>query len=410
MSGSILKKNNVPTGSHLSDGCHVNERPQNVASSHGKDHTRTPQGYVHGGPRANGPNSLVKNSKKSAAYDAARISQWAEDSAAGPELSDNGTDSQTCSSYGDEMALTTMTPALPGPFTFPQADAMHFQQQSASLYQPHGTDMSFYNASTASAEASFARMDIGRDLGLDFPIGYQSEQYLNTANGLGPFDSMEMHPSIAFTNAHELSMTAEWENQLMNGFSAANAMGASQSLDWSSPTVLTPSTSSLPSENSFLEQPLETPLSATMQDFNWSTVQPMALASEIETIPQMSLEEMQVRFGQNFADPERFVLSTLWPWHSSNVHVSTLRPKQGFQRAPLSMDLWSTPETATQAYGLQTYPGVNMSRRSSEGENRNARDHPFYKAEPSKEDNLYHCPDPNNEGCTKAEKLKCNYE
>ena len=98
-----------------------------------------------------------------------------------------------------------------------------------------------------------------------------------------------------------------------------------------------------------------------------------------------------------------------YPLTVSDVYASTLRPKQGFQRTPLPMDIWAQ-DTAGQAFGLPPYPGLSISRRSSEGENKNARDHPYYKAEPSKEDGLYHCPDPNKDGCTKAEKLKCNYE
>ncbi|KAK3178554.1 hypothetical protein OEA41_000691 [Lepraria neglecta] len=421
-SGTSQKRSNMPAGSHPRGGCHANQRPQNVASSHGQEHTRNAQGYVHGGLKAHVPSSSLKSSNQSAAYDAAKISQWAEDSAAGPELPGNGNYLQTYSTYGDEMSLTSVAP---GPFSFSHPDAMHLHPQSASLYQPYGPEMNFYASnSTASAEARLARMDIGHDIGLDFPVGYQGEQYptglpaqvngqfdsLTNANDLVRFDTMELHPPTAFANAHELPLPTEWETQMMTGFSGANALGAPQSVEWSSPTALTPSTPSFQSEHSFLEQQLETPISATMQDINWAAAHPMALANDFETVPPMSVEEMQACFGHNCMDSERFVSNTIWSWSSSDVHGSTLRPKQDFRRAPLSMDLWSNQETAAQAYGLPTYPGITMSRRSSEGETRNARDHPFYKAEPSKEDNLYHCPDPNNEGCTKAEKLKCNYE
>lgn len=418
-SGTSQKRSNIPAGSYPSGGCHANQRPQNVDLSHGQDHTRNAQGYVRGGLKAPVPNSSLKSSNQSAAYDAAKISQWAEDSATGPELPGNGNCSQKYSTYSNEMSLTSVTP---GPFSFSHPDAMHFHQRSASSYQPYGPEMNFYASnSTASAEARLTRMEIGHDIGLDYPVGYQGEQYptglpaqvngqfdsLTNANDLTRFDTMELH---AFTNTPELSLPTEWDTQLMTGFSGANALGAPQSVEWSSPTALTPSTPSFQSEHSFLEQQLETPISATMQDVNWAAAHPMPLANDFETVPSTSVEEMQARFGHNYMDPERFVSNTIWSWSSSDVHGSTLRPKQDFQRAPLSMDLWSNQETATQAYGLPTYPGITMSRRSSEGENRNARDHPFYKAEPSKEDNLYHCPDPNNEGCTKAEKLKCNYE
>ena len=419
-SGASQKRSNMHAGSHPSESCHANQRSQNVVPSHGQGHSRNSQEHAHGGLTAHVPSTSLKSSNQSAAYNAARISQWAENSATGPEHSGNGTYSQAYSTYGDEMFSTS--PAS-GSFSYLPPDAI--QDQSASVYQPYGPNMNcFASNSTSSAEACLARMDIGNDVGFDFPVGYQGEQYpngipaqvngqfdpLTNANELVRFDTMELHPSVAFANTNELPLSNAWETQLMDGFSGANALGATQSAEWSSPTALTPSTSSFQSEHSFLEQQLETPISATMQDVDWSVTHPMALATDFGAVPSMSVEEMQVRLGHSYMDSERFVSHAFWLWSSSDIHGSTLRPKQDFQRVPLSVDLWSNQETAAQAYGLPTYPGITMSRRSSEGENRNARDHPFYKAEPSKEDNLYHCPDPNNEGCTKAEKLKCNYE
>ncbi|KAK4690579.1 hypothetical protein P7C71_g6239, partial [Lecanoromycetidae sp. Uapishka_2] len=64
----------------------------------------------------------------------------------------------------------------------------------------------------------------------------------------------------------------------------------------------------------------------------------------------------------------------------------------------------------TQTYGLPQYPLMDGSRRGSDSENRNARDHPYYKVEAQK-DGLYHCPFATTDDCThKAEKLKCNYD
>ncbi|KAL2038179.1 hypothetical protein N7G274_009127 [Stereocaulon virgatum] len=403
LSGASQKRSNVPAGSLPSDGCHANQRSQNVVSTHGQDHSRNIQEYTHGGLKAHAPSTSLKNSNRSAAYNAARISRWAEDSATGPELPGNGTYSQAYSTYGDEIFSTS---AASGSFSYLPPDAI--QDQPASVYQPCGPNMHYFASnSTSSAEACLARMDIGQDIGFDFPVSYQGEQYpngipaqvngqfdsLTNANELVRFDTMELHPSVAFADTNELPLSTGWETQLIDGFSGTNVLGTTQSAEWSSPTALTPSTSSLQSEHSFLEQQLETPVSANMQDVEWSVTHPMALATDFGTVPSMSVEEMQARLGHSYMDSE-----------------STLRPKQDFQRAPLSIDLWSNQETAAQAYGLPTYPGIPMSRRSSEGENRNARDHPFYKAEPDKDDNLYHCPDPNKEGCKKVEKLKCNYD
>ena len=83
-------------------------------------------------------------------------------------------------------------------------------------------------------------------------------------------------------------------------------------------------------------------------------------------------------------------------------------------------------DSLTSAVGHVPYPwtylsstqfmsmGLEAERRGSaqgeEGTTANYRCNPIYNAKPSKDDGLYHCPDPNDDGCTKAEKLKCLYE
>lgn len=75
------------------------------------------------------------------------------------------------------------------------------------------------------------------------------------------------------------------------------------------------------------------------------------------------------------------------------------------------MDMWTGQDVANQPFGIpHVYKGFDTSRRSIEGETKNARDHAYYKATPGK-DGLYHCPFAAKENCVhKAEKLKCNYE
>lgn len=74
------------------------------------------------------------------------------------------------------------------------------------------------------------------------------------------------------------------------------------------------------------------------------------------------------------------------------------------------MDMWSRYDVVSPVHTVSNpYNGYEGSRRSSEGEPKVPRDHPYYKATPK--DGFYHCPFAATENCThKPEKLKCNYE
>ena len=419
-SGTSTKRSNVPAGTSTIDGPHGNSKAQIVALSRGQDPAMNAQGLVRKAQTACGQASSIKDLPQKACFDADGIRQWAERSAAGLEMRDFGCFPQ--STYADDTPLTTVASAVPATFPFSHPDTLSVQPQ---VYQPYASEVDLFPNGAASAVAHFARMDISHDLpsgqGMDCPVSYQSE---DLALGLAPqghlhfddlatapdlrFDSMDLHPSMTLGNPNDFDFSAEWNVQLMTGYAGANTIGTSNSVDWSSPTALTPSTSSLQSDT--LDQQLGTPISATMQDFTWAPAQAGPMATEMEMIPSVGFDEsIHARYNNTFGDASRFVRHAISST-VSNVYTSTLRPKQGFQRTPLPMDMWAQ-DTAGQAFvGLPPYPGLPMSRRSSEGENKNARDHPYYKAEPSKEDGLYHCPDPNKDGCTKAEKLKCNYE
>ena len=406
----------MPAGTSTSDGHHGNTKAQIVAVTRGQDPAMNAQGSVRKEQTARGQGSSIKDLPQKAGLDSASIRQWAEDT--GLEMPEYGCFPQHCSTYADDTSLTTVASAVPAAFPFSHPDTLSVPPR---MYQPYGSEVDLFPSSTATA---FARMDISRDLpsgqGIDCSVSYQSE---DLALGLSPqghlhfdalstapelrFDSMDMHPSMTLGNPNDFDFPSEWNVPLMTGFTGANAMGASNSVEWSSPTALTPSTSSLQSDS--LDQQLGTPISATMQEFSWAPAQAGPMANEMEMITSVGFEEtMHARYNNTYVDTQRFVRHAI-PSTVSNIDTSTLRPKQGFQRTPLPMDIWAQ-DTAGQAFGLPPYPGLPVSRRSSEGENKNARDHPYYKAEPSKEDGLYHCPDPNKDGCTKAEKLKCNYE
>ena len=323
-SGASTKKSNMPAGNFTSDGPHGNSKAQVVALSRGQDPAMNSQGPVRKEQTARGQGSSIKDLPQKACFDAAGIRQWAERSAAGLEMQDFGCFPPHCSTYADDTSLTTVASAVPATFPFSHPETLSVQPQ---MYQPYGSELDLFPTSTASAAAHFARMDISHDLpsgpGMDCPVSYQSE---DLALGLAPqghlhyddlatapdlrFDSVELHPSMTLGNPNDFDFSAEWNAQLMTGYAGTNAMGTSNSVDWSSPTALTPSTSSLQSDT--LDQQLGTPISATLQDFTWAPAQAGPMATEIEMIPSGCFEEsMHTRYNNTYVDTSRFVRHAL---------------------------------------------------------------------------------------------------
>ena len=202
------------------------------------------------------------------------------------------------------------------------------------------------------------------------------------------------------------AVPTEWDHQVMY---QDNAVGVSQPLEYSPVSGLAPSMSSSYSQHSFLGQLPDTPVSMDLHE-DWPIGEPGPMnesfphfraGGAMQVQPPFDLSADSERFAFQFNDNKRL---------PSDFPISTIRPGNTFQRTPLSMDAWVGPEVMDPAYGF-SYPGLDGSRRSSDGEaGRNARENPLYKAVPQ-EDGLYHCPFAIKDGCTKSpEKLKCNYE
>ena len=185
----------------------------------------------------------------------------------------------------------------------------------------------------------------------------------------------------------------------------------SQALDWSPEVAFTPS-SSLPSSHNFMACQPDTPVSMDALDGNFQAGSQSSVDGDLDVCSSFSLSEgIAMPPYLNNMDPERFVSCPV-SMTSIDPVPSTIRPRQHAQRASIpAMGTWPGYGVQAQANGFPpNCSGFDTSRRSSEGETKNARDHPFYKAAP-KEDGLYHCPYATSENCThKAEKLKCNYE
>ena len=320
MSGANSKRSNLPNGPSKSD-CHQgNAKAQIGALSHGQGSAKDSQATFRKEQKSRGQSSSIRDSTHSAGFDAARITQWAENSATGFDTPDFRGYSQICSTFPDDPSLTALASALPGTFFTSDPNASSLQPH---FFQPYGQDMESFPSSTASPEAHFARMDISHDLppsqAFDCSVNYQDDQFafglssqgnlpfeaLPNANDLS-YDSMRMRPAMAMSSPNDFTLPSEWDYELVTAFSGANTMRVAPSVDWSSPTALTPSTSSLQSE--YMDPQLETSISATMQDFNWATAQAVPMVNEMEMLPPSGFEEsVHVHFDNSYMDSERSV-------------------------------------------------------------------------------------------------------
>lgn len=355
-----------------------------------------------------------------------RIAQWAANSASNPEPATghcfSGYDS---TSYKNDMPVTSVAHETSGVFTFPHSDMIQAPSQFLSMYQFYGVEETYHDMGATSAGSHFPGMDAAT---FEMPQGHafdmtqfiQGEQrYTNSSpvNNLayqtmntGSFfpSPAEIHPPMVLgNNDGGYALPAEWDHQVMY---QDNAVGVSQSLEYSPTSGLAPSMSSSYSQHSFLGQLPDTPVSMDLHE-DW----PIGDSGPInENFPHFSAGgAMQIqRPFDLLADSERFAFqisdNRFFP---SNFQLSTIRSSNSLQRTPLSMDTWVGSEMMDPAFGFSSYPGMDGSRRSSDGEaGRNARENPLYKAVPQ-EDGLYHCPFAVTDGCSKSpEKLKCNYE
>lgn len=364
------------------------------------------QGYVPHGQIPAGQSSSMINSNQRAC-DTARISQWMAASSTGPEYPAYG---PSCTTYASDMALTSVAPSAPGAFPVPYTDDFQFSSYNLPLEQAYVPDRSF------DETCQFSRMNISQDVGqgLNMATYYDNQNPMRSTDtsiksyGLpaGNEFTMDSHsPVVIGNNINGYDSNTNWNLQAVHDVSGSNTMVNSQPTDWTSAMTMTPSTSSLPSEHSFLSQQPDTPVSAIMLDGNW-TAASGSLDENLGMAPPFTIGDAQMQSAVYYDEQRLAFFST-----SSFVpdpHRSTIRQSQSQPRAPLNMEMFSAQDSET--YGLPQCPTMDGSRRGSDSENRNARDHPYYKVDAQK-DGLYHCPFATSDDCThKPEKLKCNYE
>ena len=314
------------------------------------------------------------------------------------------------------MLVTNVAHETSGAFPFPPSDMTQAPSQFLSMCQPFGVEETYHNMGANSAGPQFSGVDVTFDM-LQLMQGEQRYTNNTSVNNLtcptmtpGSFFTVpaELHPPMVLGN-NDIGYTlpAEWDHQVMY---QDNAVGVSQPLEYSPASGLAPSMSSSYSQHSFLGQLPDTPVSMDLHE-DWPIGEPGPMNESFPHFRGGSAMQIQPPFDLS-ADSERFAFqfneNRFLP---SDFLISTIRPGNAFQRTPLSMDAWVGPEVMEPAYGFSSYPGMDGSRRSSDGEaGRNARENPLYKAVPQ-EDGLYHCPFAIKDGCVKSpEKLKCNYE
>ena len=397
-------------------------QPKDQSNGKGSRATITSNGQVQSSIRHEtimpGTTSTKKGSQHIDSYDPARISQWAAQSAIGPSsMLENDFQGQCNLSCENNLPLSSAMPQIPGHFPVSQPACLDTLASSTS--SPSFNHGMMDQDSMAGAHLTRFQVDpeLSSIQGLDFPLAYDGQVY---QNGLSDIDD---HPFSPFVPSDFGTFPAVGADQSMflGNDNTENPISSSwgtscgdimHPLDWSSTSGLTPS-SSMQSSHSFLGHQAETPISTHMYDGIFGTTQDGPLENVNGVLPPYNLNNATApQASINYADPERFVFNlrgiTLL---QSNKGFSTIRPNLNFQRAAIPLDMWTGHDGASQSYGLpMACSNFSGSRRSSEGEAKNARDHAFYKAIPEK-DGLYHCPYTVSEKCShKPDKLKCNYE
>ena len=180
---------------------------------------------------------------------------------------------------------------------------------------------------------------------------------------------------------------------------------------WSSPSTISmePSLASSYSQGSMFSQQLGSPISLTSQE-DLSEV----ASNDDGVLSPLSLGgPAQGSFSAAMIDPQFETSRFVYSQHLSVTSLtpaahSTLRPSNGFPRAPLSnLPYPMSCGSPVVAGPVDFFP---YRRSSSDGDNTSARNNELYQIGPKK-DGLYHCPFETSDGCThKPEKLKCNYE
>lgn len=210
------------------------------------------------------------------AFDSARISQWAAQSATGPStLYDYGTQDSSNPSYCNDVVPSGASPQVPLDFSTGSPDSFLDPVHAAPLPLEYNSDFTYCGPNTAGVGSTFEGLEIGQGSSQDHLFPYASnfdgEAFCNgsssnmngytyptflTGNPL-PLVSVDPHPPMVLGNDNGLTISPSWE---------VPNMDMAQALDWSPTSDMTPSSSSMQSSNSFLGQSVTTPMSRSMYD------------------------------------------------------------------------------------------------------------------------------------------------
>ena len=369
----------------------------------------------HQDHQASGHGPIVKPNYRNCDPD--RIAQWQANSATNPDsLTVSGLPRYGGSSYRNDMLVTGLAHET---FPYAHSNMIETPSQFLSICPSYGVDETYRNLGASSTGSQVSGVDptfeMSQGHALDMTQLIPGEQNFtnsSTVNNMayeamptpGFFPGLtEIHPPMVLGKYDAgYILPAEWDHQVIY---QDNAVGVSQPLEYSPVSGLAPSMSSSFSQHSLLGQLPDTPVSMDLHE-DWPTGETNPVNESFQHFHAGGPVPIQSPFDLS-ADSERFAFHINNDFSHSDSPLSTIRPSNPFQRTPLSMDAWVGPEPA---YGFTSYPGMDGSRRSSDGEaGRNARENPLYKAVPQP-DGLYHCPFLK-DGCSKSpEKLKCNYE
>ena len=137
---------------------------------------------------------------------------------------------------------------------------------------------------------------------------------------------------------------------------------------------------------------------------DWEFYSDGASNPSLSGVPHSPLESPDALLTQTLQDDSAHRMR-----HFPDVDFST-SGQDDWTNYHFPIDPWAPQGTIEHPYGLPTYSGMNAGLLYNERSERDVRVQLYYNADPNREDGLYHCPDPNKDGCTRTEKLKCNYE
>lgn len=279
------------------------------------------QAQVHNQKKATAAatcSSTMINQRNS--YDAARISQWAAQSANGPSHSaDFITQEQTSFGYMDEQSLTSAGSQMSERYAGLHADILNDPSHFVAPEFEQRLDMC-HNTSTASAGNTFATMDMNerslQNQGFTFPSTMAGDGYVNglsssldcltypasISGDFYPFEPMNAHLPVGLGDSTQgTNAFSPWSA------SGLNTLPASHPLDWSPDVTLTPSSSSMQSSNSLMGHQPDTPVSTSMYEGIFPAVPHGSLDGDNGVIPPFSSgENIGLPSSINYTDPERF--------------------------------------------------------------------------------------------------------